>query len=89
MIRAQILSTPFLDILSTTAWWAGDPQRQYVRKFRRRPEVAVHGGTGTEAYVRTHEGMRVRIGWDMQLGVRAHTFMAASYAGNATTGPGG
>ncbi len=82
----KLLSSPYLDLLTTSAWYGGDPQREFVRKWKQRPEVAVHGGTGTEPYVRTREGMRIRIGWDMTVGARAHFHWVESLSG--TTAPG-
>jgi len=70
--RIKLISTPMLDLLTTTHWYGGRPQRQFVRKFKMRPEIATFGGKGTEAYLRTREGFRVRIGWDMTIGVRDH-----------------
>ena len=86
-VRPELLSSPFLDLLTNQDFYGGDPERQFVRKFKRRPEVATYGGSDTEAYVRTHTAMRVRIGWDMTVGTRAHVYWAESLA--TTTPPGG
>ena len=83
----ELISTPMLDLLTTTAWYGGRPRRQFVRKWKMRPEVAVYGGRGTESFLRTREGMRVRIGWDMTLGVRAHEYWVECLS--ASTPPGG
>jgi len=68
----ELISTPMLDLYSTSTYYGGDPEREFVRKWRQRPEVAVHGGSGTLPFLMTREGFRVRIGWDMKLFVRAH-----------------
>lgn len=83
----QHVSTPFLDLLTTTCWYAGRPQLEFVRKWKKRPEVAVHGGKDTEMYVTTRQGMIVSVDWDMQIGVRDHVFWVENLPG--TTPPGG
>jgi hypothetical protein len=83
----ELIATPMLDLLTTTSFYGGRARRQFVRKWKMRPEVAVYGGRGTESFLRTREGMRVRIGWDMTIGVRDHVFWVESLSG--TTPPGG
>lgn len=83
----QLVSTPMLDLLTTTSWYGGRPRRQFIRKWKQRPEIAVFGGRGTEPFLRTREGMRVRIGWDMTVAARDHIHWVESLDG--TTPPGG
>jgi len=65
----RLLHTPKLDDLSGTAWYYGYPQFLFVRKWKLAPEISTHSGTGTEAYTRTREAVRVRLAWDMEIGV--------------------
>ena len=69
-VRMTLLSSPYLDLLSTSAWYGGDPRRILVRKWALRPEVATYGGTGTQAFVDSRTALCVRLAWDMEVGVR-------------------
>jgi len=81
----MLLTSPILDRFSSTAWYGGDPTKVFVRKWALRPEVATLGGSGTEAYLHTREAMRVRIAWNMDVGVRDHVAWIQSLT--ASTAP--
>lgn len=76
----KIVSSPKLDDLSPTAHYFGAPKRQFRRKWKLRPEIATHSGRGTEAFVRTREGLRVRIAWDMEVGAVDYVYWLQSLA---------
>src|SRR3990167_1021492 len=85
--RTQLISSPMIDLFTTTTWWGGRPKRQFVRKWAQRPEVSVHGGADTAAYTETRQGLLVRIGWDMLVFARDYVYMVECL--DATTPPGG
>lgn len=78
----KIISTPKLDDLSTSAWYFGAPKRQFRRKWKLRPEIATYAGRGTEAFVKTREGLRVRIAWDMEVGAVDYVYWLQNLAAN-------
>lgn len=67
-MRPQLLSSPKLDALSSTAWYFGIPRRVFKRTWLLRPEVSTHGGNGTMPYTTTREGLRVRVAWQCEIG---------------------
>lgn len=80
-----VVSDARLDDLSTSAWYYGDFQRQFVRKFKIRPEVVTYGGASTLPYTTRREALRVRIGWDMEIGARDYVYVLQCLA--AATAP--
>ena len=83
--RPKLISTPKLDDLSASAFYLGAFRRQFVRKWKLRPEIAIHSGTGTEMYVDARMAYRVRVAWDMEIGCRDYVYVIQSLSG--TTAP--
>lgn len=79
-----LLSSPYVDLMSTTAWYAGDPKNLFVRKWALRPETAVFGGTGTEAFVTCRQAMVVRTAWDMDVAARDYVGWVQNLAGETS-----
>lgn len=84
-VMPRLISSPKLDDLSTSAHYMGFPAAIFVRKWKLRPEIATLSGTGTEAFVRTRTGLRVRLAWDMEVGARDYVGWVQSLS--ATTAP--
>lgn len=80
-----IISDARMDDLSTSAWYYGDFQRQFFRKWKVRPEVVTYGGASTLPYTTRREALRVRIGWDMEVGARDFVYVVQCLSG--TTAP--
>lgn len=80
---ASLISDARLDDLSTTAWYYGDFQRQFVRKWKLRPEIVTYGGTSTLPYTDRREALRVRIGWDMEVMARDYVYVIQCLSGTA------
>lgn len=67
--RVRLLSSPYIDaFIDTTSWLYGDLPNQFVRHWKLRPEFVFRSGPGTDAFLRTREGYRARVGWDMEIG---------------------
>lgn len=82
--RPMLRSTPKLDDISTTAWYLGAFQRQFVRKWKIRLEtVSVYADA--MQYARTREAYRTRVAWDVEVGARDHVFVVQNLS--ATTAP--
>lgn len=82
---AALVSDARVDDLSETAWYYGDFKRQFVRKWKIRPEVVTYGGAGTLPYTTRREALRVRLGWDFEVGARDFIYVIQSLAN--TTAP--
>lgn len=82
MFRPGLVSSPKLDDISTSAYYLGDPQQQFRRKWKVRLEtVSVY--SDPMAYARTREAYRTRIMWDVEIGAIDYVFMVQSLAGTA------
>lgn len=85
--RPRIVSSPVLDVLSATAWFYGDPKRQFVRKWKQRPtfvEVSDAAG-GQQAYLDRDIVYQARLSYDMEVGAQDYTAVVQSLA--ASTAP--
>lgn len=79
------ISTPYLDDLSTSAWYLGDFRRQFVRKWKLRMELASIDGRDTENFVRRRVATEWRIAWDVEVGAQDYVYVVQNLAG--TTAP--
>lgn len=70
---ANIVSSPKLDDLSTSAWYYGIPQKQFVRKWKLRMEY-VTLGADTEAYLKRRIAFQARIAWDVEVGATDYVY---------------
>lgn len=65
----RVMSSPYIDaFIDTTSWLYGDLVGQFVRHWALRPEFVFRSGPGTDAFLRTREGYRARVAWDMEIG---------------------
>lgn len=80
----RIFSTPKLDDLSSSAWYAGAFKRQFVRKWKMRFEY-VSLGMDTQAYLNSQIAAQYRLAWDMEIGARDYVFVVQCLDG--TTAP--
>jgi len=84
MYRPRVLSSPKLDDLSTSAWYLGDFQRQFKRKWKLRFEY-VTLSTDTESFLRSRLAFQARVAWDVEVGAVDYVYVVQSLS--ATTAP--
>jgi hypothetical protein len=84
MHRPRLIATPYLDELSTTAWYLGDFKNQFVRKWKMRLETSVLG-TGTQRYHDALIAFQMRAAWDVEFGATDYCRVVQSVA--ATSAP--
>jgi len=65
--RERVVSTPKLDDLSASAWYAGAFKRQFKRKWKLKFEY-VTLGQDTQAYLNSRVAFQARIAWDVEIG---------------------
>ena len=82
--RPRVMSSSKLDDLSTSAWYLGWFQKQFVRKWKMVFEY-VTLGTQTESYLRSDIAFQARLSWDCEVGARDHVFVVQCIEG--TTNP--
>jgi hypothetical protein len=82
--RPRFRSTPKLDDISTTAWYLGWFEKQFVRKWATRAEYVELGET-TESYLRSRVAYQARLAWNMEIGVQDHVYVVQSLS--ASTAP--
>ena len=80
----RVVSSPKLDDLSTSAWYAGAFQRQFKRKWKLRFEY-VTLGQDTQAYLQSMIAFQARIAWDVEIGATDYVYVVQSIS--ATTAP--
>ena len=69
----RIVSSPKLDDLSSSAWYYGAPQRQFMRKWKLRMEY-VTLGADTESYLKRRVAFQARIAWDVEIGATDYVY---------------
>lgn len=72
--RPNLLSSPKLDDLSTTAWYLGMFAKQFVRKWKLRFEYVTLTGD-TESFLRSRLAFQARIAWDCEIGARDYVYV--------------
>jgi len=80
----RIISTPKLDDLSTSAWYYGAFQKQFVRKWKMRFEY-VELGQSTQIYLTNQIAFQGRIAWDCEVGTTDYVYVIQNLS--ATTAP--
>jgi len=80
----QVISSPRLDDLSTSAWYYGDFKKQFMRKWKMRMEY-VTLGQDTQAYLNAQIAFQARIALDVEVGARDYVFVVQNLSG--TTAP--
>jgi hypothetical protein len=78
--RPQVVSSPRLDDLSSSAWYMGEFKKQFKRKTMLAAEQVILAGTGTQAYLDARIAWQGRIGWDIEVFANAfvHTVQSLS-----------
>lgn len=82
--RPSLISSPLMDDISTTAWYLGAFQRQFVRKWKLRFEYASLGND-TESFLRNRIAAQFRVAWDCEVGAVDYVWVVQSLS--ATTAP--
>jgi hypothetical protein len=82
--RPRVVSSPKLDDLSTSAWYLGDFQRQFKRKWKLQFEYVTLSGD-TQAFLQSRIAFQARIAWDMEVGAVDYVYVVQSIEG--TTAP--
>jgi hypothetical protein len=82
--KERIVSTPKLDDLSTSAWYYGAFQKQFVRKWKMRFEY-MELGQSTQMYLTNQIAFQARIAWDCEIGATDYVFVVQNLA--ASTAP--
>jgi len=82
--RPKLLSSPKLDDLSTSAWYFGRPQKQFIRKWKMRFEYNTLG-ENTESYLRALIVFQASLFWDVEIGATDYVYFVQSL--QAATAP--
>jgi len=82
--RPMLRTTPKLDDLSTTAYYLGWFDKQFIRKWKQRFQI-VSLQEGTEAFLQRGIAFQARIGWDCEVGASDYVYVVRSLTG--TTAP--
>lgn len=82
--RPRVLSSPRLDDLSTTVWYLGWYERQFVRKWKLMLEYVTLSGN-TADFVRSRVAFEARVAWDMEVGATDYRYVVQNLS--ATTAP--
>lgn len=79
--RPQMVSSPKLDDLSTTAWYLGDFKRQFKRKWKLRFEFVTLSGD-TESFLRSRLAFQARVAWDCEVGGVDYVYVVQCLSGS-------
>jgi hypothetical protein len=82
--RPRLMSSPKMDDLSTTAWYLGWFEKQFVRKWKLRFEYVTMSGDTME-FLRTRLAFSARIAWDCEVGATEYVYVVQNLSG--TTAP--
>lgn len=82
--RPQLVSSPKMDDLSTSAWYLGDFKRQFMRKWGFRMEYMTLA-MDAQTYLRSRIAFQARIAWDCEIGATDYVYVVQCLA--ATTAP--
>ena len=82
--RPRLLSSPKMDDLSTSAWYLGWFEKQFVRKWKLRMEYMTLTGD-TESKLRSRIAAQFRVAWNCEIGARDHVYVVQCLSG--TTAP--
>lgn len=80
--RPGLVSSPKLDDISTSAWYMGDFQSQFRRKWSLRMEYVAMSGD-TESYLRSRIAFQARIAWNVEIGAVSYNRVVQSLSGTA------
>ncbi len=85
-IKDKILWSSRLSALSAATWYLGDFKKQFIRKWLVQLEYVNLSGVNTEAYMSNRIRIRMRVGWDCEVGATDYTRVVQNLG--ATTAPG-
>jgi hypothetical protein len=87
LYQPKVLSTPKLDDISTSAYYLGQPQKIFVRKWKLRVETATVTMDALE-FLRSRTAYEARVAWDCEIGARDNKGWVQSLSGTvAATAP--
>ncbi len=84
--QPQIVSSPKLDDLSTSAWYLGNFKKQFRRKWKLRMEY-VTLGMDTESFLRSRIAFQARIAWDVEIGALDYVYVVQNLSGTVAPTP--
>lgn len=82
--RPRLRSTPKLDDLSTTVWYLGWFEKQFIRKWKLRFEFITLSGD-TESFLKSRIAFQARVAWDCEIGATDYVYVIQNLSG--TTAP--
>jgi len=84
--RPELITSPKLDDISTTAWYLGKFPAQFKRKWKLRFEY-VTLGQDTQAFLMSRIAFQARIAWDCEVGATDYVFCVQSLSGTSAPSP--
>ena len=82
--RPQLLSSPKIDDLSTTAWYLGNFRKQFRRKWKLRFETVTLTGN-LQKFLESRIAYQSRTAWDVEVGARDYVYVVQCLS--STTAP--
>ena len=82
--RPTLKSSPKMDDLSTSAWYMGDPTKQFRRKWKLRLEN-MSVGQDAQRFLEARIAFQARVAWDVEIGATDSVFWVQNLSG--TTAP--
>lgn len=82
--RPTLLSSAKLDDVSTSAWYLGLFQRQFMRKWKLKFEYVTLAGT-TQEFLERRIAFQARIAWDCEIGATDYVHVVQSLDGTTYT----
>jgi len=82
--RPRLRSSPKLDDLSTSVWYLGWFERQFIRKWKLRFEFVSLSGD-TESFLKSRIAFQARVAWDCEIGATDFVYVVQNLS--ATTAP--
>lgn len=82
--RPRLMSSPKLDDLSTTAWYFGWFEKQFLRKWKLSFEYVTLAGD-TESFLKSRIAFQARVAWDCEIGATDYVYVVQCL--EATTAP--
>jgi hypothetical protein len=79
--KPMLVSSPYMDDLSASAWYLGDPKSIFRRKIKQQMEN-VTLGTQTESYLQSGVAFQARVGQDIDVGAVGYNTMLQCLSGS-------
>jgi len=84
--RPALVSSPKLDDLSTTAWYLGWFEKQFLRKWKLRFEYVTLTDS-TESFLKSRLAFQARVAWDCEIGATDYVYVVQSLSGTSAPTP--